>query len=215
MLLHLRLVKKLISAVCSRGLSWPFTRATKTTSETIAAVLIVVGRRLSSSKKRKNLSKNDLFPFSLCWSPPHKPLHHARSCRPAWMCRCTTIAPTPCARRPLSNASVFPVQTQNRVAAAPSDLGDAFAALRIELWTNEACGSGFQFAVAPDDCSITLMQNGAVFKSASAPLVCDTLVVSTGQPTELARCRPRLRVLRRRVPLQRRSVARRWAKPTK
>jgi hypothetical protein len=85
------------------------------------------------------------------------------------------------------NASDFPVQTQNRVAAAPSDLGDAFAALRIELWTNEACGSGCQFAVAPDDCSITLMQNCAVLKAASAPLVCITQVVSTGQPTEFVR----------------------------
>jgi hypothetical protein len=117
-------------------------------------------------------------------------------------------------------AGDFPVQTQRPVAAAPADLGDNFSALRIELWTNEACGSGFKFVVAPDDCGVTLMQNGAEFKTAGAPLTaCAAQPELTGAPSWPASARQSLAALARfqprRVPLRNRSTARRWVISTR
>jgi hypothetical protein len=55
----------------------------------------------------------------------------------------------------------FAVETMGSVWRAPADLNATYTALRIELFTSGACPRGFSFAVAEDDCGVSLLFNGA------------------------------------------------------
>ena len=55
----------------------------------------------------------------------------------------------------------FAVETMGSVWRAPADLNATYTALRFELFTTAACPRGFSFAVAEDDCGVSLLFNGA------------------------------------------------------